>query len=74
MGDIRSMLHNHGPIAGTNYGCTSYSEEDVMNARKAIRILTLISLLATGKLTPAAASFNPPFTEVTGAGNPGDPI
>ncbi len=42
-----------------------------MNIRKTIHIFVLLSLLAAGTLTPAAASLNPPFTEVTRGVNVG---
>jgi hypothetical protein len=43
--------------------------------RKTIRVFVLISLLTLGFLvTPSSASFNPPFTEITGSDNPFDGV
>ncbi len=45
-----------------------------MNFRKTISLVVLFCLLVAGMSTPAAASFNPPFTEVTGTDNPFDGV
>jgi len=41
-----------------------------MKLRKTFYVIVLLNLLLAATFTPAAASFNPPFTEVTGSGNP----